>query len=32
MAIRAILADEFESFLKESEYAVVPFDASWGVA
>ncbi len=32
MAIRAISADEFESFLRESEYAVVLFDASWNVA
>ncbi|MDR3620979.1 MAG: protein disulfide isomerase family protein [Paludisphaera borealis] len=32
MAIRAISADEFESFLRESEYAVVLFDASWNAA
>ena len=31
MEIRRISEDEFESFLREKEYAVVLFDAPWDV-
>ena len=32
MAVRAISADEYESFLRGSEYVVLLFDASWNIA